>query len=130
TFGIAGRHDGRVDPEEAVLVEVAMDRHAEAVADARHSAERVRPGTEVRDFAQVFERGALRLNGVRLGVVNPADDLDALGLQLDRLPLPLARGEDAAGDDRASGGQLFDLAFVVGQGSGRHYLERVETGPV
>ena len=76
-LGVAGRDDRRVDPEEAVLVEVAMDRHAEAVAHARDRAERVRPRPQVRDFAEVLERVLLRLNRIRLGVVDPADDLDA-----------------------------------------------------
>ena len=89
-FGVAGGDDRRVHPEEAVLVEVAVDRHAQAVAHARHRAERVGARPQVRHLAQVLERCALRLNGIGLGVVHPADDLNGVGLQLDRLPLALA----------------------------------------
>ena len=38
-LGVAGRDDRRVDPEEAALVEEAVDRHASAVAHARDRAE-------------------------------------------------------------------------------------------
>ena len=65
--------------------------HAEAVPDARDGAERVRARPQVRDLAQVLERVLLRLNRIGLRVVDPADDLDRVGLQLDGLPLSLAR---------------------------------------
>ena len=87
-FGVAGGDDRRVHPEEPVLVEVAMDRHAEAVPDARHGAERVGPRPQVRDLAQVLERGLLRLDRIRLRVVDPADDLDASACSSTACPCP------------------------------------------
>ena len=50
--------------------------------------ERVRPRPEVGDLAEVFERCALLLDWISFGVVHPADDVHALGLQLDACPLP------------------------------------------
>ena len=117
-LGIAGGDDRRVHPEEAVLVEVAVDRHAQAVAHAGDGAERVGARPQVRDLAQVLERCALRLDRIGLGVVDPPDHLDGVGLHLDRLPLPLALRSAHRRDHGASGGQLLDLALVVGQRAG------------
>ena len=70
------RDDRRVDPEEAVLVEEAVDRLRERVAHAGDRAEDVRARPQVRDLAQVLQRVALRLHRVGVGIVDPADDLD------------------------------------------------------
>ena len=101
-----------------------------AVPHARDRAERVRARPQVRHFAQVLERGLLRLNRIGVRVVDPADDLDRLGLQLDRLPLALARRQRTGRDDRAARRQLLDLALVVGQRGRRDDLDRVEAGAV
>ena len=114
-FGVACRHDRCVHPEEAVLVKVAMDRHAEAVTHTRHRTERVRPRPEVRYFTEILERRLLLLDWVRFRVVNPADDVDALGLQLDGLPLTLTGCQHTCRRERTSRGELLDLALVIGQ---------------
>ena len=123
-FRIARRDDRRVHPEEAALVEVAVHRHAERMPHARDRAEGVGARPQVRDLAQVLERGLLRLNRIRLRVVHPADDLDRFGLQLDRLALALARRHRPGRDDRAARRQLLDLALVVGQRGRGDDLER------
>src|SRR6185369_17160188 len=46
-FGVARRDDRRVDPEEAVVAEVAMNRLTQTVAYARHGPERVRTRPQV-----------------------------------------------------------------------------------
>src|SRR5258706_2108838 len=61
TLGVARRDDRRMHPEEPALVIVAMDGHAERVPHARDRAYRVRARTEMRHFAQILERGLLRL---------------------------------------------------------------------
>ena len=63
-LGVAGGDDRRVDPVEAVLVEVAVDRHGQAVPDPGHRAEGVRARPQVGDLAEVLERVALGRDGV------------------------------------------------------------------
>ena len=75
-LGIAGRDDGRVDPVEAVLVEVAVDGHGQGVAHAGHGADGVRARPQVRHLAQVLEAVALGRDGVGVRVVHPAHDLE------------------------------------------------------
>ena len=87
------RDDRRVDPEEAVLVEEAVHRHRERVAHARDRAEDVRARPQVRDLAQVLQRVPLRLHRVGVGVVDPADDLDASRPGPRPLALALRRDE-------------------------------------
>jgi hypothetical protein len=111
-------------------VKVAMDCHAEAMAHAGHGAERVRPRAEVGHFAQVFERRALLLDWIPFRVVYPPDDVHGLGLELDGLSQPLALGQHAGHRNRAPGGQLLDLALVVGQRAGGDHLERIEARAV
>jgi hypothetical protein len=84
----------------------------------------------VRDLAQVLHRVALRLHRVRVGIVDPADDLDALAADLDGLALAL-RGDELAGRaDRASGRDAQDVALVVGELLRCDHLERLEAAAV
>ena len=72
------------------------------MAHARDRAERVGARPKVRHLAEVLEGRALRLDRIRLGVVDPPDHFDGVGLQLDRLTLPLALHQDTARHHRAS----------------------------
>jgi hypothetical protein len=91
---------------------------------------RVRARTQVRHFAQVLERRFLRLNRIRLGIVHPADHIDRLGLQLDRLTLPLALRQRAGRDHGAAGRQLHHLTLIVRQYRRGHDLNGIEAGAV
>ena len=128
-FGVGRRDDRRADPVEAAFVEEPVHRLRQAVADARHRAEQVRARPQVRDLAQEFERMRLGLDRIGFRVLDPADDLDRGGLDLEFLPLALRRGQRAGGDHRAAGRQLPDVV-EAGQGLGGHELDRVEAGAV
>ena len=65
-LGVGGGDDRRVDPEEAVLVEEAVDRLRERVAHARRRADHVGARPQVRDLAQELQRVRLGLD--RIGV--------------------------------------------------------------
>src|SRR5690606_26120540 len=67
---------------------------------------------------------------VGLRVLDPADDLDRFGLDLERLALALGLGEGAGTDDRAAGGEPLHLGLVVGQRRRRDHLDRREAGAV
>ena len=129
-FGVGGGDDRRVDPEEAVLVEVAVDRLGEAVADARDRAEQVGARAQVRDLAQEFQRVRLGLDRVGFRIVDPADHFDRFGLDLEALALALRGHQRAGGDHRAAGGEPLHFGFVVGQRARRDDLDRREAGAV
>jgi hypothetical protein len=63
------------------------------VAHAGDRADHVRARPQVSDLAQVLHRVALRLHRIVIGVVDPADDLDAVGRAPRRLALALRRDE-------------------------------------
>ena len=117
-------------PEEAVLVEVAMDGHGEAVPDPGHRADAVRAHAQVGDLAQVLEGVVLGLDRVAVRVVDPADDIDRVGDQLDVLALALRGDERSADGDRAAAGQARDLVVVVVERRRGHDLERSEARSV
>ena len=73
-FRIRRGDDRRVDPEEAVVMEEAMDRLRDGVANARHRADDVGARPQMRDFAQEFERVRLWLDRIGVGILDPADD--------------------------------------------------------
>ena len=54
-FGVGGGDDRRVDPVEAVFVEVTMRRLCQAVADTGDGAEQVGARAQMRHLAQEFE---------------------------------------------------------------------------
>ncbi len=117
-------------PVEAVLIEVAMHGHGEAVPDPGDRAEGVRSRPQVGDLTQVLERVPLLRDGVALRIVHPPDHDDRVGEELDGLPFAL-RGGDRAGDgDGAADGQMQDLSVVVAKRCRGHDLEGVEAGPV
>ena len=71
-LGVVGGDDRRVDPEEAPLVEEAVQRHRQAVPHPGDGAEGVGAGPQVGDLAQVLERVLLGRHRVGLGIVDPA----------------------------------------------------------
>ena len=64
-------------------------------------------------LAEVLHRVPLHGHGVGVGVLDPADDPDRSGLDLDRLALALALGQFAVDLDRAARGQAGDLGFLA-----------------
>ena len=106
-----------------------MHRLGQGVTHTRDGSEGVGAGPQVGDLTQVLEAVALVTRGVGVGVLDPADDLDLFGLDLNALPFAL-RFDQIAGDlDRAAGRQLGDI-FVVGQIVASDGLDRVKAGPV
>ena len=87
-LGITGGDERRMDVEEATLVEEAMDGHSHVVAHTVDRPEGIGTRTQVRNLAEELEAMPLLLQRVGRGV-GCTEHLDALGLELDRLPLPL-----------------------------------------
>src|SRR5205085_11079177 len=81
-FGIGRGDDRRVDPEEAALVEEAVDRLRERVANARRRGDDVGARAKMRHLAQELERMRLRLDGIVVGILDPADDANGARLHL------------------------------------------------
>ncbi len=76
-LGVRRGDDRGVDPEEAVVVEVAVDRLGQRVAHARRRADDVGARPQVRDLAQIFHGVVLGRDRIGVRVVDPADHLDA-----------------------------------------------------
>ena len=125
-LGVGGGDDRRVDPEKPVLVEKAVDRLRQRVPHPRRRADHIGARPQMRHLAQEFERVRLRLDRVGLGVVDPADHPDRARLHLEGLPLGRRRHDRARRLDRAAGGQVQHLAFVIRQRIRRDDLQRVE----
>ena len=127
---VAGRDDGRVDPEESLLVKEPVNGNAQAVPHAGHGSEGVGPRAEVGHLAQVLEGVTLLLDGVGLRVVHPAHHLDARGGELDRLALSLAGHDGADHRDGAASAQPGDLGVVVRQVTRGDHLDGIEARAV
>ncbi len=125
-LGVGRGDDRRVDPEEAVLVEEAMDRLRQRVAHPRRRADHVGARPQMRHLAQELHRVRLRLDRIGVRVVDPADHLDRARLHLERLPLGGRRHDRPGRLDRATGRELEDLVGVIGQRVRRHHLHRME----
>ena len=117
-------------PVEAVLVEVAVDRHRQAVADPGHGAEGVRARPQVGHLAEVLEGVPLGRDGIGVRIVHPADHDHRVRDKLHGLPLALRGGNRARDPHGAAGGQVQDLVLVVAERGRGHDLQRVEAGPV
>ena len=126
-FRIRRGDDRRVHPEEAALVEEAVDRLRERVAHARGGGDHVGARPQVRDLAQEFERVRLGLDRIGVRVVDPADDLQRRGLHLERLALA---GEGTMPVASIAQPAVRCSTLVVRQVPGRHHLDRVERGAV
>jgi hypothetical protein len=114
-LGIAGGDDGGVDPEEAVLVEEAVDRHRPGVPHPGDRAEGVGARRRCATSRRYSKECALGLDRVGLGVVHPADHLDRRRVDLERLPLPWRLRDHAPRDERGPAGEALHLALVVRQ---------------
>ena len=106
-----------------------MNGHAEARRRGP-PAQRVRARAQVSHLAQILEGRTFGLNWVCLGIVDPPNHFDRVGLHLDRLALPLTLHEHTTRHDRASRRQFPDLALVVRQLRRRHNLDGIEAGAV
>ena len=67
---------------------------------------------------------------VRIGVFDPADDIDRRGLDLVALPLSLGRDQFPGCAYRAASGQMPYFALVVWQITVRDHLDRVKARTV
>jgi hypothetical protein len=84
---VAGADDRRVQPDEAPLLEEAVNCARGDVAHAQHGAERVRARAQVRDRAQELEAMALLLQ--RIVGIGKAQDSEPRSAQLECLTLAL-----------------------------------------
>src|SRR4030095_5447050 len=64
-FTIAAGNNWRVDVHESTRLKKVVDRAANLIADSSHGAERVCARAQVSDGAQIFERRAFLLQGIR-----------------------------------------------------------------
>ncbi len=94
-FGVGGGDDRRVDPEEAVLVEEAVDRLRQRVPHPRRCADHVGARPQMRHLAQELHRVRLRLDRIGVRVVHPADHPDRARLHLEWLALGRRRHDRA-----------------------------------
>ena len=125
-FRVGRGDDRRIDPEEAVLVEEAVDRLRQRVTHPRRRRNHVRARPQMRHLAQELERVRLRLDRIRIRLLHPADDLDGVRLHLERLPLGRRRHDLPRRLDRATRGELLHLVGVIGQRVRRDHLQRME----
>ncbi len=125
-FRVGRGDDRRVDPEEAVLVEEAMDRLRQRVPHPRRRADHVGARPQMRHLAQKLHRVRLRLDRIGIRVVDPADHLDRARLHLERLALGRRRHDRAGRLDGAAGGDFQDLVGVIRQRVRRDHLQRME----
>ena len=111
-------------------MEVAVHRHRKAIAHSCDGPERVGPRPEMGHRPQVLHGVAFRRDRVAVRVLDPANHLDALGLDLEPLPLPLRLDQRALDLDSAMRGQVQDLGLIVRQRGLGDHLDRVEARPI
>ena len=90
-----------------------MHGHRETVPDPRHRAERVCPRAQVGHRPQVLHRVSFGGDRVTVRVLDQADHIDAIGLDLEPLTLALRLDQRADRADGTVGGQVQDLRLVV-----------------
>jgi len=129
-LAVAGGDDGRVEIEEAAVLEELVGRRRQAVADPRHGAEGVRPGPQVGHLAQVLEAVALLLERIALGILDPADHLDLRRQHLDGLSLARRLAQLALDPHGAAGHEVEHLALVVPQRALRDDLDAAQARAV
>ena len=79
---------------------------------------------------QVLEAVALFRDGVGLGVLDPAVDLDRTGLDFHALPFALGGHQLPVHGHRTTSGQVQDLALVIFQLTGHHRLQGIKGGAI
>ena len=92
----------------------------------RRRSDHIGPRAQMRHFAQELQRVRLRLDRIRIRVVDPADHPDGARLHLERLPLRGRRHDHPGCLHGATGGELEDLVGIIGQRVRRDYLNRME----
>ena len=98
-----------------MLIEKTVDRLRDRVPHARQRADHVGARTQVRDLAQEFERVRLRLDRIGIGIVDPPDHANRVGLHLERLAFRRRRHDLPGRLDGAARGQPRHFARVVRQ---------------
>ena len=129
-LGIAAGNDRCVDPDEALLVKETVDGLGCGIANPSDGPKGVGTRAEVRNLAQVLHGVGLGLDRVVLGIFDPANHRQRVGLDFEALALALRRHQRALDDDRAARGQLLHFACVVLQAGLRHHLDWIEAGAV
>src|SRR5262249_31723678 len=125
-LAVASRDDGRMNPKITMFLKVAMNGHRETMAHSRNRTEGIRSRPQMRDFAQVFERMPLGRDRIRVGVIDPSDDCDLVGLDLVLLAFSLRLNKCSTGLHRASSRKPQDVDLVILQSRRRDDLYRVE----
>ena len=126
-FAIAGSDDRRMHIHESALVEKLVNRKGEPAAYTKDAAEKVRTGTQVRDFAQKFGRVSFLLQ--RVAVIRAADDVDLVSDQFPFLAFPLRCNQRTHRDDRSTGGYSLHIR-IVRQPIARDDLQIAKTGAI
>ena len=85
---------------------------------------------QVPNLAQEFKAVLLRLDRVGLGVADPAEHLDPLGLDFEGLAAPTGLHQLSRAVHGAAAGQLLHFVRVIIEFSRRHHLDGAEAGAV
>jgi hypothetical protein len=99
-----------VHPDVAVLVEVAVNRHAQRVPHARDRPQRVRARPQMRRLRGGTRTSSSSAESDTSPGRRPIPRRRSIRSALDGLPFPLARDHGPGRDHRAASGQLLDLA--------------------
>ena len=127
-LAVAGGDDGRVDVDEALVLEEAVDGVGRGGAHPEGGGEQVRPGPQVLDGPQELHAVALLLEGIVRG--GGALHFDGAGFELQGL-LGLRGQYHGAGDDQRRAHVLGGDILIIFQGVGVHdHLEIAEAGAV
>ncbi len=113
-----------------MLVEKPVDGLGQGVAHARDRADGIGARAQVGHTAQIFEGVALGRDRIGVGIVDPADHIDGVGLDLDTLVPALRFDQPAACNDGAAGDQVEDFGMVIVQIGRGDDLQCVEAGAV
>ncbi len=128
-LAIAGGDDGGVDIEKSLFLEEIVNGAADAVAQASDGAEGVGAWPKMGDGPQELEGMSFFLHGIGFRV-GPAVNGDGFGQHFRDLTLGGGLADLAVDSDAAAGGQLLDLAIVIGQRAVRHHLQVALAGAV
>ena len=126
-FAVAGSDEGRVEIEEAVLVEVVVHGHGHVVADAEDRAESIGAQTQMGVLAHVFEGLAFLLHGEVAAALT--EHLDGCSLDFSGLACALAFDEDAFNAQAGTGGDEFEHVGIKLLHIG-HHLHVLDGGAI
>ena len=127
-FAITCSDDRCVNPEEAVVAEVAMHGLRHGVANASQCAERIGARAQVRLLAQELHAVRLRLNWIGVGVFNKSVHLQFLNLHFHAHGsiFALHLHKHAFGFNTAASGQAHHFVGIISQRVRHHQLQRVK----